>query len=46
MLSSAQEIIVLGKVTDAGSGDPIPFVNVIFKGLGTGATTDLTATIS
>ncbi len=40
VLASAQEIIVQGKVTDAGSGDPIPFVNVIFKGLGTGSTTD------
>jgi hypothetical protein len=36
----AQETIVQGKVTDANSGDPIPFVNVIFKGTTTGATTD------
>ena len=36
----AQETIVRGKVTDAGSGDPIPFVNVIFKGTTTGGTTD------
>jgi len=34
----AQETIVTGKVTDANSGDPIPFVNVIFKGTTTGAT--------
>ena len=36
----AQETIVTGKVTDANSGDPIPFVNVIFKGTTTGATTN------
>jgi len=36
----AQETIVKGKVTDANSGDPIPFVNVVFKGTSIGATTD------
>ncbi|MGE0772209.1 MAG: DUF5686 family protein [Cyclobacteriaceae bacterium] len=36
----AQETIVEGKVTDANSGDPIPFVNVVFKGTSIGATTD------
>lgn len=36
----AQETIIRGKVTDAGSGDPLPFVNVYFKGTQTGATTD------
>jgi Family of unknown function (DUF5686)/CarboxypepD_reg-like domain len=36
----AQETIVTGKVTDAGSGDPIPFVNVVFKGTSIGMTTD------
>src|SRR6185295_18828066 len=36
----AQETVIHGKVTDAGSGDPIPFVNVVFKGSGAGATTD------
>ncbi len=36
----AQETVVQGKVTDAGSGDPIPFVNVVFKGTSIGATTD------
>ena len=35
-----QETIVQGKVTDAGSGDPIPFVSVIFKNTSIGATTD------
>lgn len=36
----AQETTIKGKVTDAGSGDPIPFVNVLFKGTTIGATTD------
>ncbi len=36
----AQETIVKGKVTDANSGDPIPFVNVLFKGTSIGTTTD------
>ncbi|HNP77000.1 MAG: DUF5686 family protein [Cyclobacteriaceae bacterium] len=36
----AQEISLTGRVTDAATGDPIPFANVVFKGLGTGATTD------
>ena len=36
----AQELVVTGKVTDAKTGDPIPFVNVTFKGTSTGATTD------
>ncbi len=36
----AQETVIQGKVTDASSGDPIPFVNVIFKGTSIGTTTD------
>jgi len=36
----AQETIVQGKVTDAASGDPLPFVNVFFKGTSIGTTTD------
>ena len=36
----AQETFVQGKVTDADSGDPLPFVNIIFKGTSIGATTD------
>lgn len=36
----AQETIVQGKVTDAASGDPLPFVNVFFKGTTIGSTTD------
>jgi hypothetical protein len=35
-----QETVVRGKVTDASSGDPIPFVNVVFKGTTAGGTTD------
>ncbi|MCI0750325.1 MAG: DUF5686 and carboxypeptidase regulatory-like domain-containing protein [Flammeovirgaceae bacterium] len=34
------QITVRGKVTDASSGDPLPFVNVVFKGTSIGATTD------
>ncbi len=36
----AQETVVKGKVTDANSGDPIPFANLIFQGTTVGATTD------
>ncbi len=36
----AQETIVRGKVTDAGTGDPIPFANVVFRGTTTGGATD------
>ena len=36
----AQETIVQGKVTDAASGDPLPFVNIFFKGTTIGTTTD------
>jgi hypothetical protein len=36
----AQETIISGKVTDAATGDPIPFANVAFKGTTIGATTD------
>ena len=35
-----QETTVQGKVTDANSGDPLPFVNVYFKGTQIGITTD------
>lgn len=37
---AAQETIIQGKVTDANSGDPLPFVNVYFKGTQIGVTTD------
>jgi hypothetical protein len=36
----AQETIVQGKISDATSGDPIPFASVIFKGTTNGANTD------
>lgn len=36
----AQETVVTGKVTDAATGDPIPFANVVFKGTSVGAATD------
>lgn len=35
-----QETRITGKVTDANSGDPVPFANVVFKGTTIGATTD------
>jgi hypothetical protein len=38
--SLAQITTVKGKVTDANSGDPIPFANIIFKGTTAGTTTD------
>jgi hypothetical protein len=38
--AASGETVVSGKVTDATSGDPIPFVNVVFKGTSIGATTD------
>ncbi|NJM24620.1 MAG: carboxypeptidase-like regulatory domain-containing protein [Bacteroidia bacterium] len=39
-LVQAQETVVRGKVTDANSGDPIPFVNVVMQGTNIGTTTD------
>ncbi|NOT73343.1 MAG: carboxypeptidase-like regulatory domain-containing protein [Cyclobacteriaceae bacterium] len=36
----AQETIIQGKVTDANSGDAVPFANVVFKGTSIGVTTD------
>jgi len=39
-LAVAQETVIKGKVTDANSGDPIPYVNVVFIGTSIGATTD------
>src|SRR5262245_49182743 len=35
-----QEFTVKGKITDSNSGDPLPFVNVIYKGTSIGSTTD------
>ena len=34
------QTVVKGKVTDANSGDPIPFANIIFKGTTHGTNTD------
>jgi Family of unknown function (DUF5686)/CarboxypepD_reg-like domain len=36
----AQETVVQGKVTEAASGNPIPFVNIYYKGTSQGTTTD------
>lgn len=36
----AQETVVAGKITDANSGDPLPFVNVYFTGTTIGVTSD------
>jgi hypothetical protein len=40
LLLSAQHTVVRGKVTDANSGDPIPFANVLYLNTSIGATTD------
>lgn len=39
-VSWAQETTISGKVTDAMSGDPIPYANILFKGTTIGTTTD------
>ncbi len=36
----AQSKVITGVVTEAGSGDPLPGVNIVVKGTNTGATTD------
>ncbi len=38
--AAMSQTVVKGKVTDANSGDPIPFANLIFKGTMVGTTTD------
>src|SRR5688572_3113076 len=38
--SVSAQTVVKGKVTDASSGDPIPFVNIFLKGTTAGTTTD------
>ena len=40
-LSIAQQTRITGTVTDAGDGQPLPYVNVYFKGTTIGTTTDL-----
>ena len=40
------QTVVKGKVTDAHSGDPIPFANIIFKGTTDGTTTDFDGNFS
>jgi hypothetical protein len=44
--TQAQETTVQGKVTDAKSGDPIPFANVYFKDTQIGMTTDFDGNFS
>ncbi|HNC13666.1 MAG TPA: DUF5686 family protein, partial [Cyclobacteriaceae bacterium] len=39
-LAGFTQTTITGKVTDANSGDPIPFANVVFKGSSIGTTTD------
>ncbi len=36
----AQKTIITGKITDANSGDPVPFANIVFKGTSIGTSTD------
>jgi len=38
---NAQKTEVAGKITEAGSNNPIPYVTVVFKGTFTGTTSDL-----
>jgi hypothetical protein len=40
LISIAQTITITGKVTDANTGDPIPFVNVYFIGTSIGTTSN------
>ncbi len=44
--TAISQTVVKGKVTDANSGDPIPFVNIIFKGTTSGTTTDFDGNFS
>jgi hypothetical protein len=38
----AQQTVITGKVTDATTGDPVPFANVVVKDADIGTTTDFT----
>lgn len=44
--SAIAQTVVKGKVTDARSGDPIPFANIIFQGTTHGTTTDFDGNFS
>lgn len=44
--TSLSQTVVKGKVTDANSGDPIPFANIIFKGTTVGTTTNFEGSFS
>jgi len=39
-ISFAQGKVITGVVTEAGTGEPLPGVNVVVKGTNTGAATD------
>jgi hypothetical protein len=41
MKSNAQETIITGRVTDVLTNEPIPFVNIAFKGTAIGTNTDM-----
>ena len=45
-VAAMAQTVVKGKVTDANSGDPIPFVNIIFKETTSGTTTDFDGNFS
>ncbi len=45
-ISFAQEKVVTGKVTEAGTGEPLPGVNVLIKGTNKGAATDFDGNFS
>ena len=42
----AQNIVVRGKITESGTSDPIPGVNILVKGTSTGTTTDMNGDFS
>ena len=44
--AATAQTVVKGKVTDAQSGDPIPFANIIFQGTTDGTTTDFEGNFS
>lgn len=46
VLSFAQNVKVSGSVTDASTGDPVPFAAIQVKGTSTGASTDANGTYS